>query len=465
MTPDDRLKTELELLEDVAPAGAPPRLPTSSGRRSLRTPTFASALLLALLVVVIAVPTWFVVRQLGPNPHGSSPEPIGTTTASPSDVATACPSSSPPQESPAPAGPSGAWRIEALPAVGGVTAASFEGITWFEGLGWMAYGMDADGLAGIWVSSDEASWALADSPVPAPGDGYRVVDVVRGVVCGQWRYVAAVLPMRRDRDEVWGGTLDRSLLLVSDDARTWRIAGDTPTTPTELKGLAAASTGFAVVGTRLRGPASSGPRSDGVVWWSSDGEAWTETTPDSMRLSQPLGVETLGGEFIATGFKDETGAPKEAWTSGDGLSWTANEIRPAENEGSVYSVARANEGLIAVIGLGHDGTFAALSGDGRTWSTEPLPTQWADPTGVAISEGSIVAVGFIQPGDGTPDVYLWFRDAQVRTWRSVAWRDYVPDEREDRIAVSAFIDVATDGLSAAILEDDGTVIITDQLFP
>jgi hypothetical protein len=326
--------------------------------------------------------------------------------------------------------------------------------------------MEANGRAGIWTSLDGSAWTGASTPKPPPNRGNLVVDVVRATACGQWLFVAVAHATQRDVDDVWLQTTARpSLILVSEDARTWRVAADTPMTQAEMNGLAVAPAGFVAAGSRLSGPSTEGPRQDGVVWRSRDGDVWTETAPDSMRLSVPLGVETLADRFVATGFKDEVGAPKEAWISSDGLSWTAIEVRAAENEGSVYSVARASGGLIALIGLGHDGTFGTLSSDGRTWSTEPLPTHWADPTGVTISDGSIVAVGYTQPGDGIPDVYLWVRDARNATWRSVQWRSHVPDELEDRIAASAFLDVATDGQGAGILQSDGTVIFTDQLFP
>jgi hypothetical protein len=357
------------------------------------------------------------------------------------------------------------WAITSVPVgdSGSGARAQLLGIEWFENLGWLVFGIEADGRAGLWISPDGASWTLAASPRPPVNEGYRVLDVVRGVVGGCPR-LAAIGQRVGMGDGFWnnGGI---PLALFSDDGLTWSLSASVPSTTTQLSGLAAADSGFVAIGTETPWPAESGERQDARVWRSSDAETWTELAPPELVDTIPLGLTTVDGAFVATGFADRVSPPQMAWVSVDGVSWEGHEALPPQAQGSIYEVADADDSLIVMVGLGERGAYASISRDGRVWASAPLSEVFAEPTGLDVRDGTVVVSGYQYCGDCASENVVWVRRAGDVDWRSVPWRDHVPDELEDQLVAVAFLDIAMNGSHTAILAGDGTVILTPGPLP
>lgn len=357
-----------------------------------------------------------------------------------------------------------AWTIWAIPSAAGGKGipAQYAGIDWFHGL-WLVFGIAADGHAGIWVSPDGVSWRLATSPQQPSGHGYRVVDVTEGVVDGCPRLVA-VGQLATPLDGFWG-SIGPSFALVSDDGLTWSLSPSVPATATEITGVAAAQHGFVAMGTRSSWPAESGERQDARVWRSTDGQTWTETAPPELAQTIPLGIATLNGILVATGFADRPSPPQMAWLSMDGLAWDSHEALPPQSQGSIFERADARDGLIVMVGLGEKGPYASESSDGVTWTTEFLSDTFAEPSGLDVRNGAVVVVGYAYCGDCQSTNFIWAREAGGTTWRSVTLRDHVPDEVENQLAAVGLLDVATSGSQTAILTGDGRVLLTGGSLP
>jgi hypothetical protein len=151
------------------------------------------------------------------------------------------------------------WEIGAIepPANGDASRAEFGGIEWVDGIGWLAFGLQADGQAGLWVSSTGTAWTAGNSPPPGGNTGYRVVDVAAGLVGGCPRLVAVAQLAVREPDRGWsiGG---RSVVLYTDDGLSWSLAATVPSTSTWLSGVTAAVQGFVAIGTESTYPTASG---------------------------------------------------------------------------------------------------------------------------------------------------------------------------------------------------------------
>jgi hypothetical protein len=354
------------------------------------------------------------------------------------------------------------WQVATIEpqTSGDESRAEFGGIEWFEGVGWLAFGLQADGHAGLWVSSTGASWTAASSPPPPSDAGYRVVDVAAGVVDGCPRLVAVGQLALREADRSWSFG-DRSVVLHSNDGLAWSLAATVPDTGTWLSGVAAADNGFVAVGTESPWPAPAGERVDGRVWSSADGEAWTEIAPPELVDSVPLGIDTIDGAFIATGFADQSSPPMLAWLSTDGVTWAAHEAVPPASEGSIYTVADSEDGLVVLVGLGGRGTYASRSSDGLMWALELLPEAFAEPTGLDIRGGSVVVTGFFYCGDCPPASLVWVRSAGDPEWRSVDLDAHLPAD----VAGAFFAGVAMNSSHTIFLTGDGTTLLTSGPLP
>ena len=134
--------------------------------------------------------------------ESASPQPVASVEPSSQQSTVASPSVEPctlTGASPAPsteASPvSATWEIGAIESPAG--GSEFGGIEWFDGVGWLAFGLQTDGHAGIWISPTGESWTFATSPPPPVDEGYRVVDVAIGINGGCPRLVAAANPPPR----------------------------------------------------------------------------------------------------------------------------------------------------------------------------------------------------------------------------------------------------------------------------
>jgi hypothetical protein len=363
------------------------------------------------------------------------------------------------------------WQVTTIEPRGDFdgTRAEFGGIEWVDGIGWLAFGLQADGHAGLWTSSTGASWIAASSPPPPSNAGYRVVDVAAGLVDGCPRLVAvgqlaqlvAVGQLaQRDPGNFWVFG-SGSVVLYSDDGLAWSPAVGAPATTTWLSGIAATDEGFVAIGTERSWPAPAGERVDGRVWRSADGEAWTEIAPPELVDSVPLGMDTINGTLIATGFADQVSPPQMAWLSTDAVTWAAHEAVPPQSQGSIFEVAEADDGLVVMVGLGGQGTYASTSSDGRAWTVEFLPDLFADATGVEIRGGNVVATRFFSCGDCQSSSMVIVRDAGSDRWRSVGLSAHLPAE----LAGAFFAGVAMNDSHTAFLTSDGTTMLTSSPLP
>jgi hypothetical protein len=355
------------------------------------------------------------------------------------------------------------WNVGAIEPfrVGEESRAEFGGIQWLEGIGWLAFGMRADGHAGLWVSATGDEWIRADSPPPPNNMGFRVVDVAAGLIGGCARLVAVANLALRDAGQSWI-VGDGSVALYSDDGLTWSLGSAIPSTSTWLGGVAAGEHGFVAAGPQSTWPTPSGERVDGRIWTSPDGEAWTEIAPPELVDSIPLGIDSMDGTLIATGFADRVSPPQMAWLSTDGTNWSGHEAVPPQSQGSIFEVAQAEVGLVVMAGVGPDGAYASVSHDGVVWDLEYFPDPFGDPTSLEIRAGTVVVAVFQGCIDCAPGrSLLWVRDPGATAWRSVHLIDHVPDD----LAGAAFVGVAMNDSRTALVTADGTTIVITGPLP
>jgi hypothetical protein len=332
----------------------------------------------------------------------------------------------------------------------------YSGVEWFDGLGWLAYGLDANGQAGIWISEDGVAWSSAKTPLLLANVGQRVMDVTRGQVGNAMRYVAIARPYAWEA-LAWY-VQDGSSVLVSDDGWTWFPAESTPGGDTALTAVTAWQSGFVAIGIEDEWPSNKTERVDGRVWMSVDGTSWTEQAPPELIDAFPMGLDVLGADtLVAVGAKDEVGVRKFAWTSRDGVSWAESEIVGFADLGSVYVASDATAQFAVMVGLS-DQPYAALSRDGREWTVGALP-DYAIPSGVDAHSNGAMAVGTNDPPDQKIETYVWVLPEPDSDWLSVDWQAHLPADGVNELAPWVFIDVATDGQRTLVLSQDGRVIL------
>jgi len=219
--------------------------------------------------------------------------------------------------------------------------------------------------------------------------------------------------------------------------------------------------GFVAIGTESPWPAPAPERVDGRVWTSPDADVWTEIAPPELVDFVPLGIDTTDGTLVATGFADQVSPPQLAWLSTDGMTWSPHEAVPPASQGSIFEIADSEDGLVVMLGLGEQGTYASTSNDGQAWTFEYLPDLNADPTGIEVRAGNVVAALFQNCGDCASYGLVRVRDAGTAEWRSVDLADHLPAE-----LVGAFlVGVAMNDSHTAFVTIDGTTILTSGPVP
>jgi hypothetical protein len=204
------------------------------------------------------------------------------------------------------------------------------------------------------------------------------------------------------------------------------------------------------------------------VWHSADGRTWSELDPPSLDGTDLLGVEVVGERYVAAGFPDRPSPPMSAWVSADGLEWSSSAIVPSSGVGCICAATGSNGAEVIVAGL-KDETFVASSTDGTTWSVTALESDFgvgATVGGLAVlDDGTIVGTGSFDIADGPKGTLIWVRDAGAAAWRSVAWRDHLPnvDPAQVDLGRSVYAAVAED--RTVVLLADGTVLITSGRTP
>lgn len=160
------------------------------------------------------------------------------------------------------------------------------------------------------------------------------------------------------------------------------------------------------------------------AWTSTDGITWT-AVPDGPALdrAEMLSVVYAKGEYLAVGEVQiaagtdpsiPTSTDASVWTSPDGSTWTREPDAPAFADGVMQSVVAGGPGFVAV-GTGSNGAASWTSPDGTTWTRAPDSPSLDDGAmhGVAAGPGGLVAVGF--DGSGaiawhSNDGITWSRD-------------------------------------------------------
>jgi hypothetical protein len=184
--------------------------------------------------------------------------------------------------------------------------------------------------AAVWTSPDGETWTRVPHDPDVFGSGVHT-----GTGPGDWSMEAVTLG---GPGLVAVGTApDGPAAWTSRDGLTWVLVPRT-----ELPGegrmfdVVAGGPGLVAVG------ADQGWGGAASVWTSADGFTWTVVSPPGLPDSdeQLRSVASVGSQLVAVG--------SGVWTSVDGETWTRAEI---PNEGDIYSVARTEDGLIAV-GIG-----------------------------------------------------------------------------------------------------------------
>lgn len=378
-----------------------------------------------------------------PTPTASSPTRAPTPTATPQPTAT-----------PAPSIPD-RWTLARVVPIPDDSSPgpNMRGVVWHPGPGFIAYGSQANepgSPPGIWTSADGSSWQLAS--IRGNLAGYSVEDVA-WTTGRDPRFVAIA-----NRFE----PSPRATVLVSNDGITW-VEASTPENATYLQSVTHGPEGFIAVGDEED---LTSFESDGRVWRSTDGLAWTELDPPSVDRTSLLAVEVVGERYVAAGFPDRPSPPMTAWVSADGLEWSSSAIVPSSGVGCICAATGSN-GAEVIVGGVKDNTFVASSSDWTTWSVTALESDFgATVEGLAVLDDStVVATGSFDVADGPRGVLIWVRDAGTSVWRSVSWQDRLPDvdPAEVDLGGAAYLAVAHD--RTVILVADGTVLVTSDRIP
>jgi hypothetical protein len=389
MTPGDRLRMELEALEQSAPEGLPPA--TSRMRRSIWVLLGAPAgvILAAGLVTAFGLP--FLLHKGTPvasvAASGSTHE---TTRPSGSTHETTYPSSS--------AGPSGT----PLP-VGFLSANPMVGVTDGDAVFSLAVINGALVAAGehlhqgaLWATDDGMNWTLVpELPVePIGTDSFaQLVKVIAGP--SGFVGIGGVHAIDWGTPRIW----------FSDDGNRWDdVFG--PSDP--FKGVAGGidnvagwDQGYVAVGG-VCSDATCTPQ----VWLSPNGRTWSSTDSAAFHgVSLGLGDVAAGnGSAVAIGFVGRVGT---AYTSSDGSHWVQVPNQQALDGASLTRVVFGAgvfvaTGEIASADFGPTVPGIWSSADGLSWARV-----LHGPAGLEIRDIAASGFGFVAIGDDLPSNPLY----------------------------------------------------------
>jgi hypothetical protein len=374
MTPDERLRVELELLEAGAPAGLPPN---SVAVRSVWPRRLAqTAVVVAGLIVAAAIlPLWLgrfpPLASLSPGPTGEA-------------VLT--------------------WSV--VPFAAGEAASPVNILSVGDRL--ILTGSDG-GEPAAWYSDDDGvSW-------------------VRGTVHG----------LSSDPGELTMGVMtSRSGLLISlgsEFSTNWKpatwLSDDLGATWQQVAADSAPpSTIEVVVQAGIFVALGQGPNGVPGIWRSDDGIQWQhlDATEAFAGATTVEGLVAREGQLVAVGAtldESEAGIPT-AWLSTDGREWRPIEL--SSGQGAALDIAADSDGYVAV-GAGSTGgahPVAWESPDGLTWSSTLL-----DSAGLAGAAHQVAAngAGYIAVG----------ARLVTRTHGDAAWTMLVPGEAPQPLDVEA----------------------------
>jgi hypothetical protein len=263
--------------------------------------------------------------------------------------------------------------------------------------------------AAVWGSDDGARWTRLKGSVPKGSSANAIVATDDGFLIG--------------------GDVNRSdaMLITSDGTKLSKLDAPGEGLPTgTLFALERAPFGLVAAGE----DAERRP----TIWTSTDeGVTWTGTPiPDAAYVIH-LAL-TDDGTVVALGTQgDEDARTATAWTSTDGVTWTASAFPVEPTPFGVPDLERTPVGLIATIGGDGPGAGAWPSTGGVTW-THVLASPGRKTVGTAGTE----AILFGRDG--------WWHSPDGITWTEVpsSWDDHT--------------------IETSVIRDDGAVIAAGYQF-
>lgn len=286
------------------------------------------------------------------------------------------------------------------------------------GSGLIAVSHSIVGAPSFWRSADGSTWTPVTSPVPEVMTGDTVIAMAAGP--------AGLLAIGAKGSMCCGNPQGLAVMARSSDGRSWqRVALPSAFERAYLRAVAVYASGFVVVG----------------------------------RVGEPDGSNGVPG----------SGRPA-AWTSPDGLTWTAAQVDGAEATGAgLNKVIVGADGLFAVgrqlvtwTAVGPQGPLSGwASTDGRTW-------RLLGELGTALPDATAVA------GDGT-HLVMFGRDSckisELMAWTSsdgTTWTQ-LPFSGSSSIPViggpichddgTESSDAGAVGVSYAVVMADGVVVV------
>ncbi len=200
----------------------------------------------------------------------------------------------------------------------------------------------------------------------------------------------------------------------SSDGLTWHADGGSGTFGGgRIWGIAAKAGTVVAVGTS--GDPNYGPA---AIWRWTEATGWQRGRIGPDAAGAMLAVAVTASAFVAVGLNGHDDGAL-AWTSPDGLAWTAAPDQPAfhyaQRPVRMQSVVARPNGLVAGgwrSDAGNGSAVAWTSADGVTWSGPVWEALFSggQVSGLAVSSGQIVAVG----RTGYPD------NNQAAIWVSAA---------------------------------------------
>lgn len=258
--------------------------------------------------------------------------------------------------------------------------------------------------ASMWTSADGSDWT--EAPLPAHDSAYSVVWAAAAGGRGWLVRIGDV-----DGRERW---------LVGDPVDGWReiAIGPDAFPGGQLHGIIGTPDGWIAIGmTGLDPDSPDGPYGDpsndfGAIWWSDDGEHWTEA--DVERPGTSVGsVVAVARGWIATG-TDHGGCPRcvgtsqrLVWRSDDGRRWSPVEI--AQSGDNAF-------GGVLVASDGRRGVMFDTDAEGRLRVRETVDgLEWTAVD--AVLDPSVGPAGRLSPSIVAvgPDGVLNFIDPSVRS--------------------------------------------------
>lgn len=263
-----------------------------------------------------------------------------------------------------------------------------------------------------------ASWVVEGDglrEVAAPFEQYggpRAISV-RSVASGPDGFV--IIGMRRAANERTGG-----VAWVSPDGLGFTLVDDDPalqSAPDELVhplDVAGTADGFVAVGDVMlsgRGTLDT----EGIIWTSPDGHAWTRLAVGADELEEAGSVSVAavaaspGGLVVAGVATDDEGADVIVWRAQRGGGWARDRV-PAWGADPLVTALAADGSATVVAGRAGDRAVTAVSdGEGRNWQVAPLPD--GAPAGAHVYIDVAVAGGVA--------VVAAADDAHAGIWRAV----------------------------------------------